>query len=91
MARAALRRSAIVHVSPQAEQRTYTSVRPSVSAFAATALHFGHDRNRSGSGDAYRVLSAMRSRCHKARPLSIRCIWMSSAAAGCGRTRRPNK
>jgi len=36
-----LRRSGIVHVSPQAPQRTYTTLRPSDSVFAATALHFG--------------------------------------------------
>ncbi|HEU4937777.1 MAG TPA: hypothetical protein VFT39_15060 [Vicinamibacterales bacterium] len=47
--RTVLRRSGIVQVSPHAEQRMYTTVRPSESAFAETALQRGHERNRPGS------------------------------------------
>jgi hypothetical protein len=64
LCRTVLRRSAMVQVSPQAPQRTYTTVRPSDSAFAATALHRGQERKRPGSVESAGLLSTMTLRCH---------------------------
>ncbi len=62
--RTVLRRSGIDQLSPHAEQRIYTTVRPSESAFADTALQRGQVRKRPDSPESRGCLSTLTLRCH---------------------------
>lgn len=64
-ARSLWRRSGMLHFSPQAAHRRYTTVRPSASVFPAMALHFGQFRKRSNSVELSGPFFTAALPCHK--------------------------